>query len=251
MARSMEKTELEKRLEAELAEEERDLEVGEEAQEVEVEDTLEDEAVPEADEPGDEPGTGAEEPGDETGADAEVVAEPIDVEALVAERDELQDKILRARAEFDNYRRRVARENEQLRKRAAHSLVRDLLPVVDHLELALQHTDNDTGSFIKGVELVLKQFGDVLTNHGVKAIAALGEVFDPNYHEAMMEAASDLHEANVVSQEFQRGYTMGGQVLRAAKVIVSTGPVEEAEEAQSEEASGEATEETEAAENDA
>ena len=240
MAGSMDKTELEKRLEAELAEDEGDLEASEDVQEVELEDTLEDEAV-----------IDAEEPGDELGADDEIIAEPIDVEALVAERDELQDKVLRARAEFDNYRRRVARENEQLRKRAAQSLVRDLLPVVDHLELALQHADDDSGSFVKGVELVVKQFGDVLTNHGVKAIAALGEVFDPNCHEAMMQAASDVHEANVVSQEFQRGYTMGGQVLRAAKVIVSTGPAEQADGTQPEEASGEATVEKETEENDA
>lgn len=195
MKKKMEKTELEKRLEAEIEQEEH----AEEAEETK----------PESGE--------------------EVAVEEVDIDTLITERDDFQDQLLRTRAEFDNYRKRIARDNEQLRKRAAQSLVNDLLPVVDHLELALQHSDDDSGSFIEGIEMVLKQFGDVLKNHGVKSIAAVGEKFDPNVHDAMMQAPSEEHPEDIVVQEYQRGYMMGDMVIRPAKVIVSSGPAEESE----------------------
>ena len=167
---------------------------------------------------------------DEAADDAavEVTPEEIDVAALMSERDELKDQVLRARAEFDNYRKRVARDAERVRKTAAEGLVRDLLPVVDHLELALAHADGGADALATGVRMVLDQFREALTRNGVEPIPAVGEVFDPNVHEAMDKRPSPEVPEDHVSEEFQKGYRLGGQVLRPSKVVVSAGmPVDE------------------------
>lgn len=150
-------------------------------------------------------------------------------EAIEAERDplaeqnaQLQDQLLRARADFDNYRKRMARDNERMRKTAAENLVRDLLPVIDNLELATQHRGDATGGIEEGVEMVLKQFYDVLQRHGVEAISANGEPFNPEIHDAVMQREDDSVEPHTVIEEFQKGFRMGGIVLRASKVIVSS-----------------------------
>ena len=143
---------------------------------------------------------------------------------LAAERDELRDQLLRARAEFENARKRMARESERVRKTAAEALIRDLLPVVDHLDLALQHAEDPTGGFAQGVEMVLKQFCEVLARNGVEPIVAEGVAFDPNVHEAMMQRPSSDHAADAVIEEFQKGYKLGDTILRPAKVVVSSGP---------------------------
>ncbi len=157
-----------------------------------------------------EEGTGARD-------DAELVV-------LRLERDTLQDQLLRARAEFDNYRRRVARENEQLRKSAAQGLMRDLLPIVDNMERALSHVEDKTSSLALGVEMILKQFAGVLSTQGLEPIPALGEPFDPNIHEALTHQPSTEYAADSVMEEFQRGYRLGDFVLRPTQVVVSSGP---------------------------
>lgn len=151
-----------------------------------------------------------------------------DVAALEAERDALKDQVLRARAEFDNYRKRTAREVERIRKTAAEALVRDLLPVADHLELALQHTDEASRAVTEGVRMVARQFAEVLSRHGVEPIPAAGEPFDPNVHEAMLQRADSNAAPNTVLEEFQRGYRMGEVVLRPSKVVVCSGPEDSA-----------------------
>ncbi len=154
----------------------------------------------------------------------ETKAAEADIDALAAERDALKDQLLRARAEFDNYRKRTARENEQMRARAAQDLIGDLLPVLDNLERAVAHADGASGGLAEGVEMVLRQLSDALGRHGVKAIEAVGEPFDPSVHEAVMRKASETHPADVVVEEFQRGYRLGTFVLRPSKVVVSGGP---------------------------
>ena len=157
-------------------------------------------------------------------------AQELDVDALMAERDALNDRVLRTLAEFENYRKRVARESDRLRRTAAQDLMRDLLPVLDNLERALEHADDDvpepdgTGSFVEGVRMVLKQMADVLSRHGLEPIPSLGESFDPNVHEAMAVMPSDEHPADHVVDEFQRGYRLGEFVLRPAKVVVNATP---------------------------
>jgi len=146
---------------------------------------------------------------------------------LAEERDSFKDQLLRTRAEFDNYRKRTAREAEQNRARAAESLIADLLPVVDHLELALQHSHDDSGGFVEGVQMVLKQLLDTLARHGVEPIESVGQPFDPNIHEAMAKMESNEHPDDFVAQEYQKGYLLGNRILRPAKVVVSSGPAEE------------------------
>jgi molecular chaperone GrpE len=157
-----------------------------------------------------------------------------DVDALVLERDDLKNQLLRSRAEFDNYRKRVAREAEQARLRAAESLLRDLLPVVDNLELAVQHADEGAGSLAEGIRMVVRQFHDVLRRAGVEPISAVGETFDPSVHEAVMQAPSAEVAPNTVAQEFQKGYRLGEYVLRPARVVVSSGGPEDGSEGERE-----------------
>jgi molecular chaperone GrpE len=148
----------------------------------------------------------------------------VDVAGLQRERDELADRLLRSRAEFENFRKRVARDSDRMRRMAAEALIRDLLPVADHLELALQHKDGDVAALADGVALVARQFQEVLARHGVEAIEAAGRPFDPNLHEAVMQRESDSVPANSVIEEFQRGYKLGAVVLRPAKVVVAGAP---------------------------
>jgi len=143
-----------------------------------------------------------------------------DIEALRTECETLRDQVLRGRADFDNYRKRMARQAEQMRKTAAEGLIRDLLPVIDHLELALQHADMPGEPLKEGVAMVLTQFQEALSKHGVTPIAALGEPFDPNVHEAVMQRDEGEDSADCVVEEFQKGYFLGEQVLRPSKVVV-------------------------------
>lgn len=146
------------------------------------------------------------------------------LQAMQAERDALQDQLLRARAEFDNFRRRVARENEQLRTTAAQGLVRDLLPIVDNMERALSHVEDKTDGLALGIEMVMKQFTGVLAARGLEPIAAKGEPFNPHVHEALTHQPSAEYPADTVMEEFQRGYRLGDFVLRPSQVVVSSGP---------------------------
>lgn len=145
------------------------------------------------------------------------------LESVCAECDALTDQLLRARAEFDNYRKRTARENLQIRKMAAGDLLRDLLPVLDNLELALRHSDDASGALQDGVKLVQQQLRDVMQESGLKAIPAVGEVFDPKVHEAVSQLPSAEVPSNRIIEEYQRGYILGDRVLRPSKVVVSAG----------------------------
>ncbi len=154
---------------------------------------------------------------------AALSAEEEALAALEQERDELKDQLLRARAEFDNYRKRMLREGEQQRKTAAQGLMRSLLPIVDNLERALRHVDDQSDGFTQGVEMIAKQFADVLAGQGLELIASVGEPFDPNIHEALTHQPSDKYPADTVMEEFQRGYRLGDFVLRPSQVVVSSG----------------------------
>lgn len=146
-----------------------------------------------------------------------------ELEAIARERDGLRDQLLRMRAEFDNFRKRTAREAEQARRMAAEALIRDLLPVVDHLDLALQHAEDESGGLAQGVQMVRDQFVDALVRHGLEPIEALDQPFDPNVHEALLQREDDSVPAHTVLEEFQKGYLLGGRILRPSKVVVSTG----------------------------
>ena len=168
----------------------------------------------------------AETPAEEETVEKEPEEEADPIAVLEEERDGLRDQLLRLRAEFQNYRKRTARDNERIRARATESLMADLLPVMDHLELALSHADDDSGALAEGINMVLRQFVDTLGKHGLEPIASEGETFDPELHEALMQQPSEEVEEGKVLTEFQKGYHLGDAVLRHAKVIVSSGAPE-------------------------
>jgi molecular chaperone GrpE len=164
---------------------------------------------------------------EEAPADSEEETEqgdPDPTELLSKECDDLRDQLLRARADFDNYRKRVARDADRTRKLAAESLIRDLLPIVDSIELALNHKDSNPDALAEGVEMVAKLFQETLTRNGLEPIAAEGEVFDPELHDAMMRQPDDSVAPDTIVQEYQKGYRIGDVVLRHAKVVVSAPP---------------------------
>jgi molecular chaperone GrpE len=186
-----------------------------------------------------------DEDAEEAAAADEIAAE---LDEARTESENLRDQVLRARAEFDNFRKRKARDMEQIRKRAAEGLIADLLPVLDNLDLALQHSEDESNPLHEGVNMVVKQFKDVLMRQGLEPIDAEGEAFDPNLHEAVMQQESPDVPDQTVVKVFQPGYHLGSQVLRHAKVVVGTGgpprakaaePVEEIAESEEEPAENE------------
>ena len=146
-----------------------------------------------------------------------------------AERDRFRDQYLRAAAEMENIRKRSAREREELLKYASLGLMSDLLPAVDNLQRAIEAGagEDQSGNLLQGVQMVLKQFEEILARHGAEPIHAQGEPFDPNVHEALQQVPkSDVPPMTVV-QELERGFKLRDRVLRPSKVIVSSQPAKE------------------------
>ena len=150
------------------------------------------------------------------------VASDVQLDRLVAERDGYLDHLRRLQAEFDNYRKRVQRENEELRLRAAEVVVESLLPVVDNLGRALQAADrHEEGQLVAGLRLVDDQLRNTLTGHGLEELDVQpGTMFDPTLHDAVLTQESDGEEGTVV-QVLERGYLLHGRLLRPARVIVA------------------------------
>jgi molecular chaperone GrpE len=157
--------------------------------------------------------------------DAEDV-EQIELEALRAENEELIDSIQRLKAEFDNYRKRAARDQESLVARAHERLVKELLPVLDDLERALDAADqHEEVKLEEGVRLVHRALADALAREGLREVAVDGK-FDPHVHEALLSQPSDADEGDVI-EVLQKGYELGDRVLRPARVVISGGPGKE------------------------
>ncbi len=138
----------------------------------------------------------------------------------------LQDRLLRLQADFDNYRKRMDREKKDWITFASEKLVLELLPVLDHFELGLSDSANNgaPASFTDGFKLICNQLRAAIEKAGVQAIEAHGTVFDPNLHEAITHMPSnDVPEGHVAVQT-RRGYKLGDKLLRAAQVVVSSGP---------------------------
>jgi molecular chaperone GrpE len=144
------------------------------------------------------------------------------LDALRRERDALQDRLLRTAAEFDNYRKRIDRERRDQADNAVADALEDLLPIMDNLERALQApAGEDVDAYRKGVELIHKQMTDLLRKRGVKPIDAVGTIFDPNYHQAVVQEVSADHRDGEVMEELRRGYTLGERLLRPSMVKVA------------------------------
>ncbi len=156
-------------------------------------------------------------------ADGGASVTPEQAEALRSERDALQDRLLRTAAEFDNYRKRIDRERREQADTAAAGILTELLPIVDNLELALQASvPGEATAFRTGVELIHSQMLDLLRKRGVTPLEAVGQDFDPNVHEAVVQEASAAHREGEVMQELRRGYKLGERLLRASMVKVAT-----------------------------
>jgi len=156
----------------------------------------------------------------------EITEESANIEALKKSISELNDKYLRLYAEFENYKKFAARQKEDQLKYATESLLKDLLTVIDHLELALQHSSNDKVSdpLAQGVEMTLKELKTLMERYGLVNIDSIGKYFDPNVHHAMSQIEDDGVEENTVIEEFRKGYMLKDRLLRAALVGVSKKP---------------------------
>ena len=146
------------------------------------------------------------------------------LESKEQEAKEAYDRFLRVSAEFENYKKRSAREMSDFKKFANESLLKEMLPIVDSLELALGSLNENAVSesgLREGVELTLKEILKTLEKFGVKPIESLGKVFDPNYHQAVMQEASQDHPGQTVLKELQKGYLIHERLLRPAMVVVS------------------------------
>jgi len=143
------------------------------------------------------------------------------IEKLQTELDHVRDVYLRKLAEFDNFRKRVDREREDLRQAALEDFIRELLPVVDNFDRALQHADADSGAFHQGVEMIAKQLHDTLERKGVSEIDPIGESFDPLVHEAVQRIEGGDHPPGTVVSVMLKGYTLGDRLIRPAMVGVA------------------------------
>ena len=133
------------------------------------------------------------------------------------ERDEYLDALQRLKAEFDNYRKRVARDQQELAARAHERLVKELVPILDDLERALAHE----GDLDEGIRLIHRQFSEALAKEGLTEVPTDGK-FDPHTQEALLSQPSDAEEGDVI-QVLQKGYRLGDRVLRPARVVISAG----------------------------
>ncbi len=148
------------------------------------------------------------------------------LEALRQERDDAQDRLLRLQAEFDNYRKRIDRERRELGEYLAGELLSEFLPVLDDVERALEAaTASDDPALVshrQGLELIQKQFVDLLKRRQVSPIEAIGTDFDPNLHQAVGQETSPAHREGEVIEDLRRGYRVGDRLLRPSMVKVAT-----------------------------
>jgi molecular chaperone GrpE len=148
------------------------------------------------------------------------------LQAKEKEANENYDRYLRQVAELENFRKRANREKQEAIRFANEALVKDLLPVVDNLERAVTHAKGGGNGkpLVEGVEMVLRGLFDILGKHGVVPIAAVGERFDPEKHEAMAQIESGTYEPNTVVEEHHKGYLLRDRLLRPALVSVAKAP---------------------------
>lgn len=146
-----------------------------------------------------------------------------ETETLRAELEAERNKYLRLMADFDNYKRRAVKDRQEAEKFRAQSLLVDLLPVLDNFERALTTAtgSEESSSLLKGVEMVQKSLHEAVKREGLEEIKSVGEQFDPNVHQAVMQEKDDSAEAGSVLMELQKGYTLKGRVLRPAMVKVN------------------------------
>ena len=148
-----------------------------------------------------------------------------DAATKAAEADELNNKYLRLYADFENYRKRVNKDKEDLMRYGNESLLYELLPAIDNLELAMKHASGDVNTgLVRGVEVTLKELQRTLEKFGLTRIAASGMPFDPTVHHAMSQVERQDMAEKMVAEEFRAGYRYRDKVLRPSLVSVSVKP---------------------------
>lgn len=153
-------------------------------------------------------------------------ADDDELRRVKAEIDHLREMYLRKLAEFDNYRKRIDRERQELRRTAAEGLVSELLPVLDNFERAVQHAEeSEPAAFREGVAMIARQFADILQRSGLETIDPTGQRFDPELHEAVQRIEGSEYAPGSIVGVFSRGYLFGGRLIRPAMVAVAVEPV--------------------------
>ena len=152
--------------------------------------------------------------------DGQLAAVTAERDSLAAEKAEAEGRLLRLRAEFDNHRRRVERERSDFLQYAAADLVQQVLPVLDDFERALKHETADR-DYAKGVELIFQRFAETLKKLGLEPMETAGQKFDPNLHQAVQRVETDEAEDQMILEDFQKGYSFRGKLLRPAMVKVA------------------------------
>ncbi len=164
-------------------------------------------------------------PGEETNGITAAEEETSLTELEEAKKEALEnyDRYLRVSAEFDNYKKRVQKDRADLINYGNEKLIKELLPIIDSMERALNHGSNsqDIDAFVEGLRLIYEQLIVSLKKHGVESIESIGQEFDPNFHEAMMKVESDELDDNKIVEEFEKGYLLNGRLLRPSKVSIA------------------------------
>jgi len=145
---------------------------------------------------------------------------------LLGKLKEEHERTLRAMADLENYKKRAAKERDEIQRFGLEKMLRDFLPVVDNFDRALEHSKSsgDMKSLETGVAMVRKLFEDALARHGVKAFDSVGKLFDPNFHEAMGQMETKDAPPNTVMKELVRGFTLNDRLVRPALVMVARPP---------------------------
>jgi molecular chaperone GrpE len=150
-----------------------------------------------------------------------------EIERLKAEVEQYRDLYLRKLADFDNFRKRMERDREEMRRIAGEALLSELVPVLDNFERALAHpAEVDPAGFRQGVAMISRQLWESLQRQGMACLNPLGERFDPQFHEAVQRVEDSEHEPETVVAVHAKGYTFGGRLVRPALVAVAVPRVE-------------------------
>jgi len=146
-----------------------------------------------------------------------------EIKKLKEEKEQLQDQLLRKIAEFDNYKKRTERDFYERVQNANEKLITELLPVLDDLERALDHAqqNQETNSLLEGTELIRKKMLGILEKQGVEPLMAEGDEFDPEKHDALMQTEKENVPSGKIIEEHLKGYTLNGKVIRHSQVIVA------------------------------
>jgi len=148
-----------------------------------------------------------------------------EIESLKQALADKQDNLFRLSAEFENYKKRLDKDKDNICKFANESLIKDLIPVIDNLDLAMQHAEDnaDFNTLKEGIAITLKEFLSILDKNGLTQLDAQGEIFDPNLHEAVSQEETKDVPPNTVVRELKKGYLLKERLLRPSMVIVSKG----------------------------